>query len=67
MDEPKLRDKVVEIIRTKGHEVAVTGPLELIVNGRRFDLENLRRMVNHEPERGMEIIESHLDQLLTRR
>ena len=29
--------------------VELIGPRELIINGRRLDLENLYRMVNHEP------------------
>lgn len=36
---------------------------ELIINGRRLDLENLYRMVNHEPGRGSEIVEHYLTQL----
>ena len=36
---------------------------ELLVNGRRLDLENLFRMVAHEPERGTDIVEHFLDQL----
>jgi uncharacterized protein YtpQ (UPF0354 family) len=47
------------------YQVELTGPRELIVNGRRLDLENLYRMVNHEPERGSEIVEHYLDQLFT--
>ncbi|MBL9031562.1 MAG: DUF1444 family protein [Phycisphaerae bacterium] len=46
-----------------GYDVEMIGPRELIVNGRRLDLENLFRMVNHEPERGPEIVEHYLDQL----
>jgi hypothetical protein len=45
------------------YQVELTGPRELIVNGRRLDLENLYRMVNHEPDRGEEIVEHYLDQL----
>jgi len=47
------------------YEVELTGPRELVINGRRLDLENLYRMVNHEPDRGMEIVEHYLDQLFT--
>lgn len=36
---------------------------ELLVNGRRLDLENLLRMVAHEPERGSDIVEHFLDQM----
>jgi uncharacterized protein YtpQ (UPF0354 family) len=45
--------------------VELTGPRELIVNGRRLDLENLFRLVNHDPERGTEIVEHYLDQLFS--
>lgn len=43
--------------------VQLVGPRELLVNGRRLDLENLYRMVSHEPGRGTEIVEHYLDQL----
>ncbi|MCC6661731.1 MAG: DUF1444 family protein [Phycisphaerales bacterium] len=45
------------------YSVELTGPRELVVNGRRLDLENLYRMVNHEPGRGPEIVEHYLQQL----
>ena len=45
------------------YAIDLTGPRELRVNGRRLDLENLYRMVNHEPQRGQEIVEHYLDQL----
>jgi uncharacterized protein YtpQ (UPF0354 family) len=45
--------------------VDLIGPRELLVNGRRLDLENLFRMVNHEPARGTEIVEHYLEQLFT--
>src|SRR5690606_15382853 len=45
--------------------VELVGPRELLINGRRLDLENLYRMVNHDPERGVEIVEHYLDQLFT--
>lgn len=45
------------------YAVELVGPRELLVNGRRLDLENLFRMVNHEPGRGSEIVEHYLDQL----
>src|SRR6516162_10491569 len=47
------------------YKVELTGPRELVINGRRLDLENLYRMVNHEPDRGQEIVEHYLDQLFT--
>ncbi len=45
--------------------IELTGPRELIVNGRRLDLENLYRLVNHDPDRGQEIVEHYLDQLFS--
>ncbi len=45
------------------YSVELTGPRELVINGRRLDLENLYRMVSHEPDRGVEIVEHYLDQL----
>jgi len=45
--------------------VELTGPRELLVNGRRLDLENLFRMVDSEPERGEEIVQHFLEQLFT--
>lgn len=47
------------------YAVDLVGPRELIVNGRRLDLENLYRMVSNEPTRGSEIVEHYLDQLFT--
>lgn len=46
-----------------GYTIDLIGPRELVINGRRLDLENLYRMVSHEPERGVEIVEHYLDQL----
>lgn len=45
------------------YAIDLVGPRELIVNGRRLDLENLFRMVSHEPARGDEIVEHYLHQL----
>src|SRR5258708_4452479 len=45
------------------YAVEITGPRELLVDGRRLDLENLCRLVNHDPDRGQEIVEHYLDQL----
>lgn len=47
------------------HAVEITGPRELLVDGRRLDLENLYRLVNHDPDHGREIVEHYLDQLFT--
>lgn len=45
------------------YSVELLGPRELTVNGRRLDLDNLFRMVRHEPGRGREIVEHYLEQL----
>lgn len=47
------------------YAIELAGPREMVVNGRRLDLENLYRLVNHDPERGQEIIEHYLDQLFS--
>ncbi|MBX3357789.1 MAG: DUF1444 family protein [Phycisphaeraceae bacterium] len=47
------------------HAVEIVGPRELIVDGRRLDLDNLYRLVNHDPDRGREIVEHYLDQLFS--
>ncbi len=56
---------VAEMLRRLQPEYAIdlVGPRELLVNGRRLDLENLYRMVSHEPGRGTEIVEHYLEQL----
>lgn len=58
-------EAVASMLRKLQPEYAIdlVGPRELLVNGRRLDLENLYRMVNHEPVRGQEIVEHYLDQL----
>jgi uncharacterized protein YtpQ (UPF0354 family) len=47
------------------YSIDLVSPKELLVNGRRLDLENLFRMVSHEPSRGTEIVEHYLEQLFT--
>ena len=44
-------------------EVEMQGTSELIVDGRRLDLENLHRLVATDEERGVEIVEQYLDHL----
>ncbi len=44
--------------------VDLAGPLYLILNGKHLGLENLYRMVLHEPERGVELVENYLDRLI---
>lgn len=58
-------ETVASMLKRLQPEYAVDflGPRELVVNGRRLDLENLFRMVNHEPTRGTEIVEHYLEQL----
>lgn len=60
-------EQVAQLLRRMQPDYAVelTGPRELIVNGRRLDLENLQRLVNHDPDRGTEIVEHYLDQLFS--
>jgi uncharacterized protein YtpQ (UPF0354 family) len=64
--EPEAFAETVALMLRKRHpdfSVDLVAPRELIVNGRRLDLENLYRMVNHEPSRGLEIVEHYLEQL----
>lgn len=44
-------------------EITLTGPKELIVNGRRLDLDNLSRLVATDRDRGVQIVEQYLDHL----
>ncbi len=44
-------------------EIQLVGPRELLVDGRRMDLENLFRMVRQDPERGSEIAGHYLEQM----
>lgn len=64
--EPDLfAEHVVRLLKHKEPAAAVEliGPSELLINGRRLDLNNLLRMVNHDPSRGSEIVEYYLEQL----
>lgn len=58
-------EKVVDLLRRLKPELdlRLTGPKEMIVNGRRLDLENLHRLVLGDKERGVEIVEQYLDHL----
>lgn len=60
-------EQVAELIKRMqpGYRIDLTSPRELLVNGRRLDLENLFRMVAHEPDRGSDIVEHFLDQLFS--
>jgi uncharacterized protein YtpQ (UPF0354 family) len=60
-------EQVAEMLRRiqPDGQIELTGPRELIINGRRLDLENLFRLVRHDPPRGTEIVEHYLDQLFS--
>ncbi len=45
-------------------EVELTGPFDLIVDGRHLGLENVYRMVLGDPERGTDIVEDYLEKIL---
>jgi len=59
-------EQVVKILRRHFPDrvAELAGPLDLIVNGRHLGLENLFRMVLHDPEHGVEIVENYLERLL---
>lgn len=67
MEPEAFADQVARLIQRMqpGYRIDRVGPRELLVNGRRLDLENLFRMVAHEPDRGTDIVEHFLDQLFT--
>ncbi len=44
--------------------VELAGPMDLILNGKHLGLQNLYRMVQCEPTRGTEIVESYLERLI---
>ncbi|MCI0363115.1 MAG: DUF1444 family protein [Phycisphaerales bacterium] len=44
--------------------VELAGPMDLVLNGKHLGLENLYRMVQYEPSRGVEIVENYLDRLV---
>lgn len=57
--------KVADMLRKLQPEFAIKliGTSELLVDGRRLDLDNLYRMVSHDRVRGHEIVEHYLRQL----
>ncbi|USN98323.1 MAG: DUF1444 family protein [Phycisphaeraceae bacterium] len=67
MEPEAFAEQVADLLRRMqpDYAIAMVGPRELLVNGRRLDLENLYRMVSNEPGRGTEIVEHFLDQLFT--
>lgn len=58
-------EQVVEMLRRThpDHQVELIGPSEALVNGRHLDLQNLYRLVAHDPSNGQEIVEQYLDHL----
>ncbi len=59
-------EQVVQIIRRyfPEREVQLAGPMDLCLDGRHLGLNNLYRMVQSEPSRGVDIVEDFLEQLL---
>lgn len=44
--------------------IELIGPAEMLVDGRRIDLENLRRLVAEAGDRGTDVVDEYLEQLL---
>ena len=44
--------------------IELAGPMDLLLNGRHLDLENLYRMVQVEPSRGVELVENYLERII---
>jgi Protein of unknown function (DUF1444) len=59
-------EQVAKIMRRQypDRRVELSGPLDLVVNGKHLGLENLYRMVIHDPGRGVEIVEHYLERLI---
>jgi uncharacterized protein YtpQ (UPF0354 family) len=59
-------EQVAKILRHHypDRRVELAGPLDLVVNGKHLGLENLYRMVIHDPGRGVEIVENYLERLM---
>lgn len=47
------------------YTVDLSGPSEMIINGRRLDLDNLYRLVSQNPDHGSEITEQYLENLFS--
>lgn len=45
-------------------EIELAGPMDVILNGKHLGLDNLYRMVQYEPARGLEIVENYLERLV---
>lgn len=63
----KFAEQVAAMLRRLQPEYAIKliGTSELLVDGRRLDLDNLYRMVSHDEMRGQEIVEHYLEQLFS--
>ena len=63
----EFAEQVAEMLRRiqPDYAVKLIGTTELLVDGRRLDLDNLYRMVSHDEIRGQEIVEHYLDQLFS--
>jgi len=59
-------EQVVQILRRHfpDREVQLAGPMDLCLDGRHLGLQNLYRMVHTDPNRGTDIVEDFLYQLL---
>ena len=59
-------EQVARILRRQFPErnVELAGPMDLVLNGKHLGLENLYRMVQCEPDRGVDIVENYLDRLV---
>ena len=59
-------EQVARILKRNYPErnVELAGPLDLVLSGKHLGLENLYRMVLHEPDRGVELVENYLDRLI---
>ena len=59
-------EQVAKILRQQfpDRSVELAGPLDLVLSGKHLGLENLYRMVQHEPTRGLEIVENYLERLI---
>lgn len=59
-------EQVLKMLARRHPELTLelSGPAELRVDGRRIDLENLRRLVAQAGDRGTDVVEEYLEQML---
>ena len=59
-------EQVAKILQRNfpGREIELAGPMDLVLNNKHLGLENLYRMVQCDPDRGVEIVESYLERLV---